>query len=265
MHRPIALALVLVCGCTSSLNWHAGGSGGSTPSSPSPPPILSSGTSGGDSSNRGSSTGHRGDQAAAWKKLTLKDIVIGTEFYKVPGFTCGPDPAARGFSTYRHTCVKFLDERCDGRPSKINHVSSNSDIPHGRACFMDEGSGGTYLDHNIASPPLSAITIVATDTSAPRVYEIRFTLAKDTLTEDSKLGQALIAKYGRPTYVNAPIQMTWTVGDTQLDATCNDSLGPPRDYCALQVSDTVLLASERSIQKAMDEEQQRKNAPTPSL
>jgi hypothetical protein len=266
MHRQIALALVLVSGCTSSLSWHAGGSGGSTSSSPSTPPSLSSGsTSGGDSSSRGSSTGHRGDQASAWNKLMLKDIVIGTAFYKVPGFTCGPDPAARGFSSYRHTCVKFLDERCDGRPSKINHVSSASDIPNGRGCFMDEGNGGTYLDHNFVSPPLSAIAIVATDTSAPRVYEIRYTLARDTLTEDSKLGRALIAKYGRPTYVNAPAQLTWTIGDVQLNATCSGSEGPANEFCTLQVSDTALLDSERSIQKAMDDEQQRKNAPAPSL
>lgn len=249
-HRRIAIALVVACGCTSSLSWTSSGLGGSTPAT------STSSTSSGDAS-----PADRVDQAAAWKKLTLKGIALGTGFFEVPGFTCGPDPSLRGFSTYRRTCVKFLDERCAGRPTKINHVSSHSDMPAGQICFMDEGNGGTYLDGKFMSPPLSAIAIVATDTSAPRVYEIRYTFARDMLTTDSKLGQALLAKYGKPSHFDPPTQMSWTAADAQLDASCGGSEGPQGDYCTLTVSDTTLLDSERSKQKAADEQLAKRNAP----
>jgi hypothetical protein len=162
---------------------------------------------------------------------------------------------------YRRTCVKFLDERCAGRPTKINHVSSSSDRPAGQLCFMDEGNGGTYLDGKFMSPPLSAIAIVATDTSRPRVYEIRYTFAKDMLTTDSKLGQALIAKYGKPSHVDPPTRMDWTAADAQLGASCGASEGAQGNYCTLTVSDTTLLDSERSKQKAADEQVAKQSAP----
>ena len=95
------------------------------------------------------------EKAAAWKKFKIKDAMLGAELTKVKGFTCGPDPATTGYSTYRHTCVKFLDARCAGKKTKIGHISSTGDVPAGQSCFMDEGSGATYLDRKFTSPPLS--------------------------------------------------------------------------------------------------------------
>ena len=200
-------------------------------------------------------------KAAIWKKFTVRDVSLGTEFYKASGFTCGPDPASRGFTTYRHTCVKFLDERCKGRSSKISHVRVAADVPAGQGCFMDEGSGGTYLDRKFMSPPLSSLSIVATDTSAPVIYEINYTFARDVVTDDSNLGKALLKKYGKPTNFDPPTRMMWTADDVSTQVSCGGTEGPSGDYCSLQVSDTGLLDSERSIQKQHDEVQQKHDAP----
>lgn len=205
--------------------------------------------------------GHYPEKAAVWKKYALKDIALDTGFYKVAGFTCGPDPASSGFTTYRHTCVKFLDDRCKSRPSKIFHIRTSADLPPGQTCFMDEGNGGTYVDRKFISPPLQALTIVATDTSAPVIYEINLTLPADDLTETSNLGKALLAKYGKPTYFQPPMTMTWESGDVRLSANCRTTQGPTGEYCTIQVSDTVLLDAERGIQQAADEEHRHANAP----
>lgn len=203
------------------------------------------------------------EKADAWKKFTVLEVSAGAELFKVPGFTCGPDPAKDGFSTYRRTCVKFLDKRCQGRPTKISHIRSEADVPAGQSCFMDEGSGGTYLDRKHLASPLSYISIVGTDTSVPRVYEINYTFAKDVLTEASNTGKALIAKYGAPDSTNPPIQMYWKKDDVSLRAECGATEGPTGEYCKVQVSDDTLLDAERSIQKAFDDEQATKNGPPP--
>jgi hypothetical protein len=157
--------------------------------------------------------------------------------------------------------VKFLDARCAGKKTKIGHISSTGDVPAGQSCFMDEGSGATYLDRKFTSPPLSAIAIVGTDTSAPRVYEINYTFANDVVTAESNLGKALIAKYGVPTTTNYPIQMGWTDGDVVVRAACGSTEGPTGEFCTLSVSDTGLLDTERSIQQEADEAQEKQDAP----
>ncbi|MBL8933817.1 MAG: hypothetical protein JNM69_04640 [Archangium sp.] len=203
------------------------------------------------------------EKADAWKKFTVLEVSAGAELFKVPGFTCGPDPSKEGFSTYRRTCVKFLDKRCQGRPTKISHIRTEGDLPAGQSCFMDEGAGSTYLDRKFMSPPLSYISIVGTDTSVPRVYEINYTFAKDVLTESSSTGKALIAKYGPPDFKNAPIQMSWKKDDMNLRAECGATEGPAGEFCSIQVSDDTLLEAERSVQKAFDDEQAAKNGPPP--
>jgi hypothetical protein len=234
--------LLLLTACTSSLNWHAGGhAGGSSGAGPT------ASTSSGD----------------AWQRFAVQHIELGTAFDKVPDMTCGPDPASQGYSTYRHTCVRFLDERCAGRPSKIHHIRSTADLPGGQSCFMDEGSGATYLDRKHQVPELFSIAVVATDTRAPRVYEIAYTFPKDLLTPDSKLGQALIAKYGTPSSTTPPIRMSWTAGNVRLDAACGATEGPQGELCTLTVGDTDLLDSERAKQKAADEAAEKRNAPPP--
>lgn len=187
--------------------------------------------------------------------------MLGGDLFKTGGFTCGPDPAARGFSTYRRTCVRFVDARCKERPNKIWHTSSQDDYPKGQVCFMDEGGRQTYLDGKYMSPPLQAIAIVGTDTDTHRIYEIDYSFAMDRLAPDSKLGKALIAKYGPPSSTNGDFQMNWTAGDVQLSAMCTDSEGPGTGRCEISISDSGLLDRERAKQKAKDDTKAKQDAP----
>jgi len=203
------------------------------------------------------------EKTAAWSKFTLKDIKLGTPLAKLAGFTCGPPPGTGGFATQDHSCVEFLDERCKGKRTEIHHLRSSADLPKGQTCFMDESNGATYLDRKFISPPLSAIRAIGTDTGAPLVYDIAYTFAADDLTSDSKLGKALVAKFGPPSYSNAPIGMSWTAGDVRLNASCRSTAGPTGEYCSLDVSDDELRKTEESIQEDADAQAVKQNAPTP--
>jgi hypothetical protein len=205
--------------------------------------------------------GSYADHEAGWQKFAILGIKLGTPLEKVPGFTCGPPPGTNGFTTQNHGCVKFLDTRCKGRATKIHHIRVAADVPPGQTCFMDEFSGGTYLDRRFVSPPLSAVHIIGTDTSAPLVFEIHYTFAADDLTDDSKLGKALIAKYGPPTFKNAPIQMGWELGDVRLSASCRSTVGAQGEYCEITVEDRTLDGTERELQEAANEAEKRQNAP----
>jgi hypothetical protein len=184
-------------------------------------------------------------------------VTIGTEMSKLVGFTCEANPGK-----YRYTCVQFLDARCQGKPTKIKPANMLSEVPRGQSCFLDTSQAGTYLDTVFQSPPLSAVWVVGTDTSTPKVYEINFTFARDVLTEDSKLGKALTAKYGKPDSTNGDFQWSWNFGsEMMLSANCGATQGPTGDYCSLKAYDGTFLDTERSIQKARDEEKTKRDAP----
>jgi hypothetical protein len=184
-------------------------------------------------------------------------VTLGSELGKLVGFTCEASPGK-----YRYTCVQFPDVRCQGKATKIKSVGTTAEIPNGQSCFMDSSNGGTYLDRVFQSPPLSAVWVIGTDTSPPKVYEINFTFARDVLTDDSKLGKALLAKYGKPDFTNGDFQWAWNFGsDMMLSANCGATQGPTGDYCSLKVYDQTVLDTERSIQKARDEERAKKEAP----
>jgi len=92
------------------------------------------------------------------------------------------------------------------------------------------------------------------------------TVPADDLTDSTNLGKALLAKYGRPTYVQPPTQMTWSVGDVRVDASCRDTQGPTGELCRIQVSDSALLTAERAIQEAANVALKHRQAPAaPSL
>ena len=205
--------------------------------------------------------GTYGDRDAAWSKLAILGVKLGAPLEKVPGFTCGPPPGTDGFTTQNHSCVKFLDARCKGRPAKIHHIRVSADVPAGQNCFMDEFTGATYLDRKYISPPLSAVRIIGTDTSAPLVFEIDYSFAADDLTDDSNLGKALIAKYGPPTSKNSPIQMSWDIGEVRLSAMCRGTVGPQGEYCHIDVEDRALDGTERDLQREADEAEKHRNAP----
>jgi len=187
------------------------------------------------------------ERAAPWKRFTVKDLQLGSEIDKIPGFTC--DAKVGG---YRHTCVRFLDEKCKGRKTYVKSISFSSDVPPGQGCTYDSSTGGTYLDRKPTTTPLQGLALVGTDTDVPRAYEIRYIFAKDVVSADSNIGKAMIAKYGKPDFVNEPIQMRWNtpgIDDLFLVLECGGTQGPTGDYCLIQVYDGPLLDSERSIKQ----------------
>lgn len=206
------------------------------------------------------------DHQKAWDAFAIQGIKLGLPLEKQAGFTCGPPPGTDGFTTQNHSCVKFLDERCKGRKTKIHHIRVAADLPKGQTCFMDEFNGGTYLDREHKAPPLFALRITGTDTSNPLIFEIRYTFAADDLTSDSRLGRALIAKYGQPTYANPPTQMMWERGDTRLSAACRGIGGDHADqgeFCEIIVEDRKLDQIERSIQDDANTAARAHAAPPP--
>lgn len=201
------------------------------------------------------------ERARAWSKFAILGVKLGGELEKVPGFTCGPPPGTDGFSTQNHSCVKFLDARCKGKPTRIHNIRSTADVDKGQSCFMEEFTGATYLDRKFTTTPLSAVRIVGTNTSAPLVFQITYTFAADDLTDDSNLGKALIAKYGPPSSRNPPISMSWNLGQVQLLADCRSTEGPTGEFCRITVVDDELDATERSIQQQADEDARKTHGP----
>jgi hypothetical protein len=198
------------------------------------------------------------DKAALWTKFPVKDITLGTPLSALPaqGFTCGPD---KGNSM--PTCVKFLDERCHGQKITVRAIAMNFPAPKGKGCVYDSVTGGTLLDAVETTVPMSLVAVKGTDTKAPRVYEIQFDYAVNVLGKDTKLGKALIAKYGTPVLDNAPIQMAWQSGDVQLQAVCASVTNESGQYCYQNVSDSQLLVTERAVKEAADRKAQEHDAP----
>ena len=226
--------------------------------------LLSSSALAGHGKQPSFTPGNYPEKAAVWKRFTVKDISLGTAIDKLPGFTCDAD-----VGKYQHTCVKFLDDRCKGRPTYVVSVSFSSDVPKGQGCTYDSHSGATYLDRKITTAPLSVVAAIGTDTPVPRAYELRFTFAKDVLTQGSNIGKALIAKYGKPDFINEPMQMRWNVdglSDVFVAAECGGTEGPQGDFCLVQAHDGPLLDSERSIaQDANAKAEEGGGPPAPKL
>ena len=191
--------------------------------------------------------------------------MLGIPLEKQAGFTCGPPRGTDGFSTADHSCVKFVDDRCKDRPTKIHHIRSSGDVPR-ESCFMDEANGGTYLDRKLLAPPLFAVRLVGTDSKSPLVYQIVYTFAADELTTTSKLGKALIEKYGTPTSKAEPVKIVWESGEVQLRAECRMIQGDfakTGDFCTLSVEDRTLAVRERDRQAEVDASAREANAPAP--
>jgi len=226
-----------------------------------------SSSSSGTPSAGGSPGGMGGGNAqSAYDHFAVLGAKLGVPLEPAAGFTCGPPRGTDGFTTQNHSCVKFLDERCKGKPTKIHHIRSTGDVDRGPSCFMDEMNGATYLDREILLPPLSYLRLTGTDTPNAKVFEITYTFAGDDLTDDSKLGKALIAKYGPPTNRNPPVQMSWQQGEVFLRAECRMIAGDHAkqgDYCTITVAHPELDTRERERQAADDEAARRAGAPAP--
>src|SRR5580700_10686739 len=63
-------------------------------------------------------TGSYPERDAMWKKFAIKDVTVGTPLAQLKGFVCEATNG-RGFG---NACVKFLDDRCKDRPTKVKQV-----------------------------------------------------------------------------------------------------------------------------------------------
>lgn len=189
--------------------------------------------------------GHYPEKAATWKKLTLGDVAIGTELAKLTGFTCD-----------QKRCVKFVDARCAGRPTKLGSFSSTA--PKGKACAKDLGSGQTYLDGTYTQLPLEYIWVEGTDTDTPIVHSVEMTLPLQDVSDDAAFVKSTSARLAmQPTnkrYKYAPYSAVWLEGDTQIDIVCAQEVGPRGKYCEAHSHDFKLEEVEKSIQEAWDED-----------
>jgi hypothetical protein len=199
------------------------------------------------------------EKVSAWKKFAIQGIAIGTPLSKLTGFTCSDQPAVPGGIV----CVKFIDPRCAQRPTKIKNAAYLKDVPAGSSCFMDGNTNSTYLDRKAMAPPLFSVAVQGTETTNPIVYRVSFTFAKDVVDNQSKLGQALVAKYGKPTSTNEPMSWSWTDGDVTLGVMCGAIEGPTGEFCTLYSEDLPMHFAERSIQEAADDAAKHTSAPPP--
>ncbi len=192
------------------------------------------------------------------KKFVVKDIELGTPLasLKAKGFTCGPD---KGNSA--PTCVKFLDDKCKDKKIIVRAISMNTPVPTEAACLYDSATGATFFDHEQTTVPMSHVAAKGTDTKIGRIYDISFTFAMNILGDDTKLGKALIDKYGKPVLVNPPSQLAWDEGGVQVQAICGSSTADWGQFCSVTATDNTILESDRSVQKGHDDANAKKNAP----
>ena len=196
-------------------------------------------------------------RAAVWNKFSIQGLKIGQPLAQ-PGFTCGAAWGTNGAMASGRACVKFLDARCKGKKVLIYPVHRKTEP---NACVMDENAGGTFLDGKQVYPPLEAIRIVGTDTTAPLIQEISYQFAGDDITDTSNIGKALLAKYGEPEYRNPPIRFLWNADDTRLTADCRATEGADYDYCEVRVTDYAIGANEKALQTEADDAARIKAAP----
>ena len=189
--------------------------------------------------------GHYPEKAASWKKYTLGDVALGTELTKLSGFTCA-----------RKRCVKFIDARCAGRPTKLQ--DSDQSAPKGKACIKDAGSHATFLDGKYQVTPLEYIAVEGTDTDTPIVHTIDQTTPLQEVSATSAFVTTTSHRLGaqpvNKQYNHAPFEAVWLEGDVQISIGCAEEVAPRGQFCTVSAHDFKLEEVERSIQEAFDEE-----------
>lgn len=198
-------------------------------------------------------------------KFTILEVKIGQPIEGKAGFACDKDDPKE--VKERH-CVKFTDPRCDKKPGALGVLRYGETPPRG--CFLDVSSAATYLDGKLQQTPntgdatdkrpilkpLGHLHLQGTASRPSKVFRIWYLVPPDQLTDDSKLYQALLAKYGEPTQKRPPDDMRWSHGDAKLRATC------VRDRnCDLIVEDTKFADNERKWQEEADSKERNKKAP----
>jgi hypothetical protein len=204
--------------------------------------------------------------------FAVLDVKIGMAVEGRPGFTCTKQPADKDLEDTH--CVKFLDSRCSGHPVSIGQKRYSEKAPLG--CYLDYSNMATYLDGTLQQTantgdnsdpaerhprkPLMNLHIVGTQSKPSKIYRIWYTTAPDELAEDSKIYKAMVAKYGEPSYKNAPNEMRWRRDDTTVKAECD-----PLRQCVIYVEDSKFEDLERRKQEEADAKTRHQNAASPQL
>lgn len=209
----------------------------------------------------------------AHDKFTVLDLKIGMSVASAKGFTCTKERKTQSGDRVDPICVKFLDPRCKGRPSSVGMLRYGVDAPKG--CHFDPSSGATRLDNVIMQDPhtgatdqahngrkpLNNIAFYGTKTDDSKIYRIEYMLDEDDLkSTDSKIYQALVAKYGEPTYPEHSGKVKWKVDGTELVAECR-----PYFNCSISVTDRNFEQLENAEQEAADKKKKADSAPAPKL
>ena len=248
--RYVVASLLLLASCVGGFSL-----GGSSPASAGPRPSSPSA----EATQATSTSGSQRD------KFAVVGFKVGMPLEGHKGFVCNATPAERYYLDRQ--CVKFLDPRCAGKPAKIGSKKYSETPPAG--CFMDQSNYATYLDGTLMTPPLLGVHLGGTQSVPSKIFQIRYTFAADDLTDDSKLGAALIAKYGEPSDRNPPIEMKWKLGSPDLLAACRMTGGQTAqernkgEYCTITVLDEELERFEREQQELKDSQDRRSKAPAP--
>jgi hypothetical protein len=214
---------------------------------------------------------HAGD-AADWNRFEIKGVTLGMHLKDLPAFkTCKYPP---GYSRYARPYVRIMDKRCD----------------QGNRCTVDnrESACGPFMNGSLASKgsatELEYMELIAsTETDEPRVYRIWYYFQRQFLNEDSPLGKALIAKYGKycsdgpDCYRPAVGADADTIGggqmlfrsdhsDLHLTANClpdsSVSHGATKD-CYMLIEDLTILQQDREKQKEIDMRKAQQNQAEP--
>lgn len=198
-------------------------------------------------------------------KFPVLEIKVGDTLEGRAGFTCDKDDPKE---VKERRCVKFLDPRCEGKPGNLGVLRYGDAAPRG--CFLDTSSAATYLDGKLQQTPntgdatdkrpilkpLVHLQLFGTASRPSKVYRMWYLVAPDSLSDDSKLYQALFAKYGEPQEKRSAGDVRWKNGDTSLKATCSKDRN-----CDLVVEDTKFAELERKWQEEADAKERNKKAP----
>lgn len=201
-------------------------------------------------------------------KFSITDLKVGQPLLGHEGFVCHKQTPDEVKDRRELHCVKFTDPRCKGKPSAVGELRYGEDAPRG--CFLDYSNSATYLDGKLLQTPntndssdkrpilkpLTHLHLTGTRSVPAKIYRISYFVPPDMLTEDTKLYQAMTAKYGEPSYKNPPIDMRWKNGDTALRAECVTDR-----HCEIWVEDSKFGDLERKWQEEADAKQKAKNAP----
>lgn len=207
----------------------------------------------------------------AHDKLNVMDLKIGMPIEGHPGFTCEKEKRTESGERQDRHCVKFIDDRCKGKPAALGYKRYGEKAPKG--CYLDYSSQATFLDDLLMQDPntndtsqrrngrrpLANVHLIGTEASPSKIYKIYYMFAEDDLAETSKLYKALVAKYGEARD-SRPGRMRWKIDSTELEAECT-----PDSHCQIIVNDRKFEESEEDAQKEADAQKKRDAAPAPKL